>query len=68
MSALCLAGVSRSFVKEGTSWLPCGSWSELLLQYVYLQVKEVIMAYFVLMSQGKATDEVSNKNKHTPLE
>jgi len=29
--------------------------------HLFVQVKEVIMAYFVLMSQGKATEQVSNK-------
>lgn len=28
---------------------------------LHVQVKEVIMAYFVLMSQGKATEEVGLK-------
>ena len=36
------------------------------MHYFYLQVKEVIMAYFVLMSQGKATDEVSTKPSTPP--
>lgn len=29
----------------------------------FVQVKEVIMAYFVLMSQGKATDLVSDESR-----
>ena len=32
--------------------------TEILL---FVQVKEVIMAYFVLMSQGKATEQVCSK-------